>query len=168
MITNQQAPAGEAAHTVTISRSHTGEGGNVVQKYLQGHEALLAGGAGYKSLLVLDGEAEAYIHVTAIKVRTRGHPLDITILYPPENKSTNSTLPCTCKKVRLTKVMPQWDAAHPSCDSPNTARRFARLVQVVPAWSVKTRRARSRHCRDAKVCGHSTMVMHDMRRPPTP
>lgn len=78
MAMNQQVPVGEAAHTVTISRSHTGEGGNVVQNYLQGHTALLAGGAGYKSLLVLDGEAEAYIHVTAIKVRTRGeHPLSI-------------------------------------------------------------------------------------------
>ncbi|CAM9659395.1 unnamed protein product, partial [Hapterophycus canaliculatus] len=60
-------PVGDAAHTVTISRSHTGEGGNVVQKYFEGHEPLLAGGAGYKSLLVLDGKAEAYIHVTAIK-----------------------------------------------------------------------------------------------------
>lgn len=63
-----QAPVGEAAHTVTISRSHTGEGGNVVEQYLPGHEALLAGGAGYKSLLVLDGKAEAYVHVTRIKV----------------------------------------------------------------------------------------------------
>ncbi|CAM9354181.1 unnamed protein product [Laminaria digitata] len=63
----KKAPVGKAAHTVTISRSHTGEGGNVVQNYLEGHTALLAGGAGYKSLLVLDGEAEAYIHVTAIK-----------------------------------------------------------------------------------------------------
>lgn len=42
----------------------------MVQKYLDGHKSLLAGGAGYKSLLVLDGEAEAYIHVTRIKVRT--------------------------------------------------------------------------------------------------
>lgn len=53
---------------MTISRSHTGEGGNVVEKYLEGHQTLLAGGAGYKSLLVLDGKAEAYVHVTAIKV----------------------------------------------------------------------------------------------------
>eukprot|EP00904_Undaria_pinnatifida_P011578 jgi/Undpi1/7550/HiC_scaffold_22.g10023.m1 len=63
----KKTPEGAAAHTVTISRSHTGQGGNVVEKYLPSHEALLAGGAGYKSLLVLDGEAEAYIHVTRIK-----------------------------------------------------------------------------------------------------
>lgn len=40
----------------------------MVEKYLEGHAPKLAGGAGFKSLLVLDGEAEAYIHVTAIKV----------------------------------------------------------------------------------------------------
>lgn len=75
-----QEPVGDAAHTVTISRSHTGEGGNVVQKYFEGHEALLAGGAGYKSLLVLDGKAEAYIHVTAIKVRvTESSKLKCTV-----------------------------------------------------------------------------------------
>lgn len=57
---------------MTISRSHTGEGSNVVEKYLEDHIVRKAGGAGYKSLLVLDGEAEAYIHVTAIKVGTMG------------------------------------------------------------------------------------------------
>ena len=29
------------------------------------------------------------------------------------------------------------------------------------AWSVKTRRAPSRHCRDARVYGHTTTAMHD-------
>lgn len=53
---------------MAISRSHTGDGSNVVKKYLDRHEPLLAGGAGYKSLLVVDGDAEAYIHVTNIKV----------------------------------------------------------------------------------------------------
>lgn len=62
----------EAAHTVAISRSHTGEGGNVVERYLDNHTVLLAGGAGYKALLVLDGKAEAYVHVTNIKVRKEG------------------------------------------------------------------------------------------------
>lgn len=63
-----QDPVGDAAHKVTLSMSHAGEGGTVVDKYLEGHTTLPAGGAGYKSLLVLDGAAEAYIHVTAIKV----------------------------------------------------------------------------------------------------
>ena len=29
------------------------------------------------------------------------------------------------------------------------------------AWSVKTRRAPSRHCRDARIYGHTTAAMHD-------
>lgn len=39
-----------------------------MEKYLEGHSPLLAGGAGYKALLVVDGETEGYVHVTAIKV----------------------------------------------------------------------------------------------------
>ena len=34
------------------------------------------------------------------------------------------------------------------------------------AWSVKPRRARSRHCRDATVYGHTTTAMHDEYTPP--
>ena len=34
------------------------------------------------------------------------------------------------------------------------------------AWSAKTRRALSRHCRDAKLNGHLTAAMHDMSTPP--
>ena len=37
-----------------------------------------------------------------------------------------------------------------------------RLVQAVPAWSVKTRQAPSRHYRDARVYGHTTTVMHEI------
>ncbi|CAM9842008.1 unnamed protein product [Chrysoparadoxa australica] len=62
-----KVPQGDAADTVTISRSHTGEGKNVVEEYLTGKHALLAGGSGYKSLLVVDGKADAYAHVTKIK-----------------------------------------------------------------------------------------------------
>ena len=38
----------------------------------------------------------------------------------------------------------------------------SRLVQAKSAWSVKTRHAPSRHCRDARVYGHTTTAMHDM------
>ncbi|CAM9543587.1 unnamed protein product, partial [Phaeothamnion confervicola] len=58
---------GAAANSVTISRSHTGAGGDVVTKYFKGRQALKAGGAGFKALLVVDGEADAYVHVTKIK-----------------------------------------------------------------------------------------------------
>ena len=47
----------------------------------------------------------------------------------------------------------------------HTARRTphsaSHLVQAMSAWSVKTRRAQSPHCRDARVYGHATTAMHD-------
>ena len=42
------------------------------------------------------------------------------------------------------------------------------LVQAMPACSAKTRCAPSRHCRDARVYGHTTTAMHDMSTPPPP
>ena len=35
------------------------------------------------------------------------------------------------------------------------------LVLAMPARSVKTQRVPSIHCRDARVCGHTTTAMHD-------
>eukprot|EP00490_Sorites_sp_Unknown_P010572 CAMPEP_0114672920 /NCGR_PEP_ID=MMETSP0191-20121206/43761_1 /TAXON_ID=126664 /ORGANISM="Sorites sp." /LENGTH=255 /DNA_ID=CAMNT_0001936487 /DNA_START=469 /DNA_END=1232 /DNA_ORIENTATION=+ len=59
---------GNNAKYITVSRSHTGDAKDIVKEYLGPHESLPAGGAGYKSYLVLTGQADAYIHVTAIKV----------------------------------------------------------------------------------------------------
>ena len=43
------------------------------------------------------------------------------------------------------------------------------LVLAMPAaWSVKTRRAPSRQCRDARVYGHTTTAMHDNEFTPLP
>ena len=42
----------------------------------------------------------------------------------------------------------------------------SRLIQSASAWSVQTRRAPSRHGRDARVYGHTTTTMHDMSTPP--
>ena len=39
------------------------------------------------------------------------------------------------------------------------------LVQAMSAWLVKTRRAPSRHSRDARVNGHTTTTMHKLRSP---
>jgi len=61
-----KAPDEKAKGLVTVSRSHTGSGKDVVRENL-GKESLPAGGAGYKSYLVLTGQVDAYIHVTAIK-----------------------------------------------------------------------------------------------------
>ena len=41
-----------------------------------------------------------------------------------------------------------------------------RLVQVVSAWSVKTRRAPARNFKDARVYGHEAMGMRDISTPP--
>ena len=60
-------PATIKADTVVISRSHTGTGADVVTEYLDGHHPLMAGGSGYKGLTVIEGKAEAYVHVTKIK-----------------------------------------------------------------------------------------------------
>ena len=40
------------------------------------------------------------------------------------------------------------------------------LVQTMPAWSVKTRRAPSRHRRDARVHGYTTTAMRDIEYTP--
>ena len=57
-------------------------------------------------------------------------------------------------------------AAQPSCDSPNTSRSFA--LGARSAWSVKTRPAPSRHCRDARVYSHTTTAIHDISTPTSP
>ena len=64
-----QPPQGGAATTVTVSRSHTGGAVDMVSTLFAGHTSLPAGGAGYKALLVLQGSADAYLHVTKSKVR---------------------------------------------------------------------------------------------------
>ena len=47
-----------------------------------------------------------------------------------------------------------------------TPHGASRLGQAMSVSSSKTRRAPSRHCRDARVYGHTTTAMHGMRTPP--
>ena len=54
-------------------------------------------------------------------------------------------------------------ALHAKCRAPHGALR---LVEATFSRSVRTRRVPSRHCRDARVYGHATMVMPDMSTPP--
>ena len=44
----------------------------------------------------------------------------------------------------------------------------SRLVRAMSAWLVKTRRAPSRHIRDARVYGHTTTAMHKLSTLPLP
>ena len=49
-----------------------------------------------------------------------------------------------------------------------TPHGASRLVLAMSAWSVKTRRALSRHCRDARVYSHTTTAMHGNEYNPSP
>ena len=59
------------------------------------------------------------------------------------------------------------------CSSPflrprRTPHGASRLVRAMPACLVKTRRAPSRHSKEARVYGHTTTVMHNLSTPPPP
>ena len=49
-----------------------------------------------------------------------------------------------------------------------TPHGASRLLQAMSAWSVNTRRAPSRHCRNTRVYGHTTTVMRDNEYTPPP
>ena len=44
----------------------------------------------------------------------------------------------------------------------------SQMAQAMSAWAVKTRRAPSRHCRNARVYDCKTTAMHEMTTPPPP
>jgi 3'-phosphoadenosine 5'-phosphosulfate (PAPS) 3'-phosphatase len=54
-------------NVVEVSRSHMGDAARLVAELFPGIEALVAGGAGYKALLVANGHAGAYLHATISK-----------------------------------------------------------------------------------------------------
>ncbi|XP_063599866.1 inositol monophosphatase 3-like isoform X2 [Penaeus indicus] len=64
---DQTGPKDDIAHII-VSRSHTGDV-EVVAKSAFGDKTNItqAGGAGYKTLAVIQGDADAYVHSTAIK-----------------------------------------------------------------------------------------------------
>ena len=76
----------------------------------------------------------------------------------PENKSIHSTLSSICKSASKAVLSRMQLTLHATRRTPHGA---SRLVLAMSAWSVKTRRAPSRHCRDARVYGHTTTAMHD-------
>jgi len=68
--TNAAANSGGSVNNhdkVAVSRSHTGSATQLVADSLPGKTAFLAGGAGYKALLVARGQAGAYLHATKSK-----------------------------------------------------------------------------------------------------
>ena len=56
-------------------------------------------------------------------------------------------------------------ALHATRRTPHGA---SRLVLAMSSWSVKTRRAPSGHCKDAKTYGHTPTATHDNEYTPSP
>ena len=80
-------------------------------------------------------------------------------------KQSNSlALPSISKKVGTRCRSPSYERFGRMQFTLHTTRRTphgaSRLVQAMPAWLVKTRRAPSRHSGDARVYGHTTTAMH--------
>ena len=93
------------------------------------------------------------------------HPLLSQEVATPDNNSIHWTLSSICEsasKAVLSRMQLTLRAARP------TLHGASPLVQEMSAWSVKTRRGSSRHCRDARVNGHTTTAMHDMSTLPSP
>ena len=96
-------------------------------------------------------------HAEFMVRRPRGSHI-VTPLLPLEvvsskNEPIDSTLSTICNK-RLSVG--------------RTPHGTSRLLQAIPAWSVKTRHAPPRHYMDARVYDRTTTVMHDMSSPPGP
>ena len=56
---------------------------------------------------------------------------------------------------------------HATRRTPHGASGLVQAINVCP-WLVKTRRAPSRHSRDARVYGHTATAMHKLSTPPPP
>ena len=87
------------------------------------------------------------------KAPTRQLHIAVSGVVTPENKVTHLSPISKEVGTRYSSLTSgSWkDAVHLSCDSPNTSRRFALLVQAMSAWLVKTRRDPSRNRGDARV-----------------
>ena len=84
----------------------------------------------------------------------------------PEYESTNSRCQPHARKSVSKAVLSRMQLApHATRRTPHGA---SRLVQAMSAWSVKTRRAPSRHYRDASVYGHTTTATHEIEYTPPP
>ncbi|CAN0169454.1 unnamed protein product, partial [Laminaria digitata] len=83
----------------------------------------------------------------------------------PQNKSSHPTLSPICKSASHAVLRRMQLTLRATRRTPHGA---SRLVQAMSAWSVKTARAPSRHCRDARIYGHTTTAVHDEIITPSP
>ena len=86
------------------------------------------------------------------------YPLPSLEVGTPENKSIHCTLPSIRKAASKAVRSRMQLTLHTTRSTPHGA---SRLVYAMSAWSVKTGRAPSRHCRDARVYAHTITAMHD-------
>ena len=83
------------------------------------------------------------------------------------NKINPLKLSSVCKSVPQAGFSRMKLTLHATRRTPHGA---SRLVHAMSVWSVKTRHAPSRHCRDARVYGHTTTAMNEIEytRPSPP
>ena len=94
-------------------------------------------------------------------------PIVVSRVATPENKENSLALLSIRKEVGTRCRSPSHERCLEGCSPPFmllpghlTALRAWRLVQAMSVWLVKTRRAPSRHSRDASAYGHTTTAMH--------
>ena len=81
----------------------------------------------------------------------------IVSIYPyPPPLCKSSRLSSVCKSTSKAVLSTMQLTLHATRQTPHGA------VQAMSAWSVKTRHAPSRYCRDARVYDHSTTAMHEI------
>ena len=78
--------------------------------------------------------------------------------------SINKKVGARCRSPSYDRILEEYSSPFMRLAEHLTA--LSHLVQVMSAWLVKTRRAPSRHSRDARVYGHSTTAMHKLSTPP--
>ena len=125
---------------------------------MRGGEPLLRTREMVESRSIYGKAPTSQIHRTLIAVRRSAHT---------EEYVNSLKLSSMYVQVRLTSSFLA------RCSSPfNATRRTphgpSRLVLTMPAWPVKPRRAPPRHCRSARVYGHTTTAMHEIEHTPPP
>jgi len=64
---NENASLGDSSGVALVSRSHAGRVADILATAMPNVKVVPAGGSGYKTLAVLNGSAQLYVHTTRIK-----------------------------------------------------------------------------------------------------
>ena len=120
---------------------------------------------GVENLYSARGEVSFHVLVVLIVRRPRGSYI-VTPLLTPGSGHTGKQInffehchPYARKSASQAVLSRMQLSLHATHRKPHGA---SSLVLAMSAWSVKSRRAPSQHCRDARVYGHATTAMHDI------